>query len=146
MSAVGSSGQVLKSNGTSAPSWESQSALTAGKATSLDGGTAGAIPYQSAAGTTAFLAAGTDGYVLKYKTSESKPYWAADTDTNTHYTTHLYIGASGAASSAATANGATYLKLYDDSTPRESFKISGTGATTVTSDASGNLTITSANT
>ncbi|MBQ7659815.1 MAG: hypothetical protein IJS26_03630, partial [Alphaproteobacteria bacterium] len=54
------------------------------------------------------------------------------TDTNTHYTTGLYVGASGAKSNAATTNGNTYLKLYDDSTSRASFKISGSGATSVT--------------
>ena len=67
-------------------------------------------------------------------------------DNNTHYTTHLYVGASGAASNAATSNGSTYLKLYDDSTSRASFKIVGSGATTVSSDASGNITITSSDT
>ena len=59
---------------------------TAGKATSLAGGTAGAIPYQTAAGTTAFLAAsGTHGYVLKFDANTNHaPYWAADTNTDTH--------------------------------------------------------------
>ncbi len=60
---------------------------------------------------------------------------------DSHYATHLYVGASGAASSAATGNGNTYIKLYDNSTARESYKISGSGAVTVGSDANGNLTI-----
>ena len=55
----------------------------------------------------------------------------------------LYIGASAAKSNAAATN--PYLKLYDDSTRRSQFRISGAGATTVKSDASGNLTIQSAN-
>lgn len=63
---------------------------------------------------------------------------------NSNYTTHLYAGASGTAANSATSNGATYLKLYDNSTARESHLIKGTGATTVTSDASGNITINSA--
>lgn len=67
-------------------------------------------------------------------------------NTDTHYTTGLYVGASGAKSNAATSNGYTYLKLYDDSTSRASFKISGSGATTVSSDASGNITISSTDT
>ena len=74
MSAVGTAGQVLKSNATGAPTWESQSALTAGHATSLAGGAQGSIPYQTADGTTAFLAAtANNGYVLKYNTTTNTP-------------------------------------------------------------------------
>lgn len=63
-------------------------------------------------------------------------------DKDTHYQTGLYIGAAGSKSNAATSNGATYLKLYDDSTSRASLKISGASGVSVSSDASGNLTIT----
>ena len=70
----------------------------------------------------------------------------ANPNTDTHYTTHLYVGATGAASNAATTNGNTYIKLYDNSTARESFKISGGGSVTVKSDASGNITISGVNT
>lgn len=65
---------------------------------------------------------------------------------NTHYTTMMYIGATNVKSNAATTNGNTYLKLYDDSTKRSEFNIKGTGATTVVSDANGNITINSSNT
>lgn len=68
------------------------------------------------------------------------------TDTNSHYTTSLYIGASNTKANAATTNGNTYIKLYDDSTKRAEFKITGSGATTVTSDANGNITIKSTDT
>lgn len=70
----------------------------------------------------------------------------ANPNSDTHYTTHLYVGASGQNSNSATSNGATYLKLYDNSTARESHLIKGTGATTVTSDSSGHITINSTNT
>jgi hypothetical protein len=73
----------------------------------------------------------------------NKTFKVVDTDTNTHYTTGLYIGASNTKANAATSNGGTYIKLYDDNTKRSEFKIFGSGATTVASDASGNLTITS---
>lgn len=56
----------------------------------------------------------------------------------------LYVGASSAQSNAAATN--PYLKLFDDNTRRSQFQISGAGATTVKSDANGNLTIQSANT
>ena len=71
------------------------------------------------------------------------PWTDTNTDTNTHYTTHLYVGSSGTASNSDTTNGKTYIKLYDDSTARESHLIQGSGGTTVTSDANGNITITS---
>ena len=56
----------------------------------------------------------------------------------------LYIGAATAKSNAAATN--PYLKLFDDSTSRSQFRISGAGSTTVKSDANGNLTINSTNT
>ena len=70
----------------------------------------------------------------------------ADDDTNTHYTTGAYVGAANTKSNASTTNGHTYLKVYDDDTKRAEFKISGSGATSVTSDANGNITISSTDT
>lgn len=146
ISAAGSSSQVLLSGGTGSPTWTSQgnlsvgSATSAGTATNLAGGATGSVPYQTAVGNTTFLSAPTvNGYVLKYNTTDKAPYWAADTNS----TTMLYIGASAAKSNAAATN--PYLKLYDDSTRRSQFRISGAGSTTVKSDANGNLTIQSAN-
>ena len=74
-------------------------------------------------------------------------YTPPTTDTNTHYTTGLVVGktATDTANAAAT-NGNVFLNLKDDSTIRNSHKIIGSGATTVTSDDSGNITISSTNT
>lgn len=87
-SAVGTANYVLLSGGTSAPTWSAQSSLSVGSATTatkLAGGAAGSIPYQNGVGSTVFLAATTsNGYVLKYNTSTSAPYWAADINTDTH--------------------------------------------------------------
>ena len=69
-----------------------------------------------------------------------------DTDTNTHYTTKLFATSSSGTAHAATTNGNTYLRLFDDSTARQSIKIVGSGATTVTSDANGVITINSTDT
>ena len=74
------------------------------------------------------------------------PWTDTNTDTDTHYTTGLFVGATNTKSNAATANGSTYLKLYDNDTKRAEFKISGSGATTVTSDANGNIVISSTDT
>ena len=51
------------------------SATSAGTATNLAGGAQGSVPYQSAAGSTTFLSAPTtNGYVLKYNTTNKAPY------------------------------------------------------------------------
>ena len=63
-----------------------------------------------------------------------------DTNTDTHYTTHLYAGTGGAAN-AASSNGNTCLTIADDTTVRNSIKVKGSGSVSVSSDASGNITI-----
>jgi len=55
----------------------SGNAGTATKATNLAGGAAGSVPYQSAADTTAFLAAGSNGQVLTL--AAGVPSWATPT-------------------------------------------------------------------
>lgn len=70
----------------------------------------------------------------------------ANPNTDTHYVAHMYVGAKDALSNAATSNDSTYLKLGENSTLRDQFKIIGSGATAVSSDASGNITISSTNT
>ena len=98
-------------------------AMTAAK--SDTNGAAGLVPAPSAGDQNKFLRG--DGT------------WVIPTDS--HYTTHLYVGASGTAAKGSTTNGNTYIKLYDNSTARESYKIAGTGRVTVTSDANGNIAI-----
>lgn len=70
----------------------------------------------------------------------------AQVNTDTHWTTHLYVGASNGSTNAATTNGNTYLMVLDNSTVRDRKLIKGTGATTVTSDKNGNITINSTDT
>ena len=53
-----------------------------GAATNLSGGSAGTVPYQSAANTTAQLAAGTSGQVLR-SNGAAAPLWSDATNTNT---------------------------------------------------------------
>ena len=65
--------------------------------------------------------------------------------TDNNSVTHLYAG-SGTTANAATTNGNTKLTIVDDSTVRGSITIKGSGATTVTSDANGAITINSTNT
>jgi hypothetical protein len=82
-SAAGTASQVLLSGGSGVPTWADQSSLSVGSATSatsattatnLAGGAASRIPYQTGAGTTAFIANGTAGQVL-VSAGASVPAW-----------------------------------------------------------------------
>jgi hypothetical protein len=76
LTAVGTTGNVLTSNGTA---WvSSPPSTTVTTATNLAGGSAGTIPYQSASGTTAMLAAGTATYVLTAN-GAAAPTWQPPT-------------------------------------------------------------------
>lgn len=64
---------------------------------------------------------------------------------NTHYATHIYAGDStNTAGNATTANGSTYLKIFDDTTVRGKIGVIGAGTVGVASDNAGNITITGA--
>jgi hypothetical protein len=78
--AIGTNGYVMTSSG-SAPQWSATSGITVGTATNLAGGATGSVPYQSSSGTTTFLAAGTNGYILTL--SAGVPTWAANTGIST---------------------------------------------------------------
>ena len=62
---------------------------------------------------------------------------------DTHYTTHLYVTTSNGTSATTTplANGAVNLRLFDDTTARETYSITGSGVTSVTTDNKGNIII-----
>ena len=57
-----------------------------------------------------------------------------------------YIGAQSSSnnnkSNAATTNGNTYMKIFEDNILKNQYKISGSGSVSVASDANGNITIT----
>jgi hypothetical protein len=73
--AAGTSNQVLLSGGTGSPTWANQSTLSVGYSNNLNGGAAGSLPYQTRSNATAFIAAGTNGYVLTMVSGN--PAWAA---------------------------------------------------------------------
>ena len=76
-----------------------------------------------------------------YKLEKDVPSTAVFTDT--HHKTYLYATGSTGTANAQTSNGATYLRLFDETTNRSSIKITGTGATKVSSDSHGVITINS---
>ena len=78
-----------------------------------------------------------------YTLGKSVPSNAVFTDT--HYASKNVVGATNATSNTATAltNGNVYLNSVENGAVTSSHKISGSGATTVTTDASGNIIISS---
>lgn len=65
--AAGTASQVLLSNGAGTPTWNNQSSLSVGSATTatnVAGGAAGSLVYQTGSGATSTLALGTSNYVL----------------------------------------------------------------------------------
>ena len=76
-----------------------------------------------------------------YKLEKDVPSNAVFTDT--HYKTYLYVTGSTGTTNAQTSNGATHLRLFDETTNRSTIKITGTGATKVSSDSHGVITINS---
>jgi hypothetical protein len=109
--AVGTAGQLLSSNGASAPTWLNQSSIAAGSATTatnIASGVAGAVPYQTAPSTTGFTAAGTSGQVL-LSNGTSAPTWttniAGNAGTATQLQTSRTLGISGDVTGTASFDG-----------------------------------------
>jgi hypothetical protein len=76
---------------------------------------------------------------IDYTIEKSVPSDAKFTDT--HYTTKLFATSSNGTNHASTANGNTYLRLFDDDTARQSINIVGSNGNSVTSDANGKITV-----
>ncbi len=74
---TGLSGTVSTYNGSAAVTVSLNTATLMQSAVNLPGGAGGSIPYQSAANTTALLAAGTAGFVLQTNGAGAAPSWVA---------------------------------------------------------------------
>jgi hypothetical protein len=108
---------------------------TMGAATASAAGKSGLVPAPAAGKQTSFLRG--DGT------------WVVPTDTDTHYASKTVVAGSSTATddtTAALTNGNVYQNHIENGTPTSSHKISGSGATSVTADASGNIVISSTNT
>lgn len=93
--AAGTVGYILQTNSTSSPpTWIDPNGLTVGYATNISGGVAGAVPYQSAVGTTGFSAAGTSSQVL-LSGGTGSPTWANQSALSVGYSDNLNGGAAG---------------------------------------------------
>lgn len=93
--AAGTTGYILQTNSTtSPPAWIDPNGLTVGYATNISGGVAGAVPYQSAVGTTGFSAAGTASQVL-LSGGTGSPTWANQNTLSVGHSNNLNGGAAG---------------------------------------------------
>ena len=105
----------------------------------VSGSGAKEIKYRGSAISADYLQEGRT-YVFVYDGTSYQ--LVGDINTDTHWTTQLYVGF-GEAANAATTNGNTKLTVADNTIARNSITLKGSGATTVTSDANGNVTISS---
>jgi hypothetical protein len=112
LSSSGTSGQLLVSGGTGAPTWVSASTISAGTsalaatATNIAGGSAGQLMIQADTGLTSFITAGSAGTFLKSAGAGYAPTWAsADV---TIGTTTISLG-----SSSTTLAGLTAITTVD---------------------------------
>jgi hypothetical protein len=130
--AVGTTGDLLSSNGTGAPTWITPTnantpstivkrdasgnfaagtitaslAGTASTATNLASGAAGSIPYQSGVGATTFLAAGASGTVLTMSSGGVPTWTTAGTST---LASNLAGGTAGALAYQSAVNATAFL-------------------------------------
>ena len=85
------------------------------------------------------------GSTITLTGSDGSKTSVTDTDTNTHYTSKNVVGSSTATSNTTSAltNGNVYLNSVENGAVTSTHKISGSGATKVTTDTSGNIVISS---
>lgn len=147
----GSSGQILRWSADGTAVWGADNNTTYSNATTSVAGLMSASDKSKLDGITSSadsvsfsrsLTSGTKVGTITINGTGTDIY--APTNTDTHYTTGLKVGASATATANAKAsNGSVYLNVLDNTTVRDSHKIVGSGATTVTSDANGVITISS---
>ena len=155
--AIGTSNQVLVSNGTTA-TWQNISSLSAGLATTatdVAGGVAGNIPIQSAPGITAFIATGTVGTLLQMQANNTASF-VSTTTLQVGYANNISNGSAGqipyqtgAGATSFITNGLSgqILQSAATGTPvyvNQSTLVVGT-ATNVAGGAAGSLVIQSGN-
>lgn len=137
-SAAGSSSQVLLSGGSGAPSWADQSSLSVGSAstatnattaTNLAGGIASQIPYQTAAGTTAFLPNGTASQVL-LSAGTGAPTWTNQSSLSVGSASTATNIAGGAASQIPYQTGAGTTSFIANGAAGQVLVSAGTSAPT----------------
>ena len=103
--------------------------------------TATALTTNAGSATQPVYFSGGKPVATTYSLGKSVPSTAVFTDTNTHYTTRLYTGASGTATNTVLSN--PYIKVTDDNSYRNQIQLYGGSNVTVASDVNGRITINS---
>ena len=112
--AAGTVGYILQTNSTSSPpAWIDPNGLTVGYATNISGGVAGAVPYQSAVGTTGFSAAGTSSQVL-LSGGTGSPTWSNQSALSVGYSNNLNGGAAGYLPYQTASNTTSFIATSTD--------------------------------
>lgn len=152
---IGTANQVLRVNsGATALEYINQSSLSVGSATTattstnIAGGSAGAIAYNSAAGTTTFLGIGSASQVLQVNSGATAPEWVSSTGTGNvvRATSPTLVTPTLGAATATTINKLTItapassatLTIADGKTfaANATLTLAGTDGTTMTMPAS----------
>lgn len=115
---LGTASQILTVDaGQTAPVWTTPSQITVGKATSIVGGVAGSLPYQTAVDATAMLPIGDANFVLKVKANGSGPEWVGQSTlsvgsaVSATNTTNIAGGAQGGIPYQTASNTTTFLGI-----------------------------------
>lgn len=118
---AGSAGQTLTSQGSAAaPTWTNPAA------TNITGGVAGSMPWQSAASTTGFTAAGTAGALLQ-SNGTSVPTWS-QSPTITGLMTTAGVQAYGTTAFGVPSNAGVHIGADNGGFPTTQFYSSGAGS------------------
>lgn len=129
----GSSGQILRWSADGTAAWGADNNTTYSDfVKSGSGAKSGLVPAPS-------TTAGTTKYLREDGT------WAVPPDTDTHYTSHLFVGASGGNANATTATSNPYLLCVDNTTNRNSIQLKA-GSNMAISAVNGVVTFTATNT
>lgn len=127
---IGPTGYILQSNGTTA-TWQSSGALVTSSTQNINGGTAGSIVYQAAAGTTNFISIGGNGTLLR--SNGTSATWVT-TSTVSVAGADVAFTATRAANIAGTVTGGGMLH-YQAAENSTAFLATGTAGTVLVSRA-----------
>ena len=105
---VGSTQTIWTDGATGVYTINAATATTATTATNLSGGTAQAIPYQSASGTTTFLSPTTAGSLLQTNNTGSAPSWIAPSSLTVGNVSGVVAASNGGSGTAGSLTGPLY--------------------------------------
>lgn len=138
-------GKIYSKNSSGTVVQLATSASTATTATNISGGGAGQLPYNTASGTTTFLAAGTSGQILKSNGTSAPSWMSTSSITSIGTLSGLTITETNATDNTLVINAASgqsgNLIHVKDSAAANLFVVDGTGGVTTGYLTSSGLTV-----